>query len=222
MPSNIFLQWNSVPVSNTLPSPSSPHKLHSRTQNGKVEERSSPATVVASVTQPPDAYTWPYILKPVDQRSAKCLARLRLKERLEVEHMNPRNSQQKGKVVSRAKKPKSQKRSSLGVGRTRIKRSPGTVKDELRWFDDINCARRRHRSLPPVFPTTKLTLKELTIPIQKVPVRVRKKQAQSHGNDARSSSVSSSTLGSSPEPSSRLSASPLNNLHSKDYSIIIH
>ena len=222
MPPNIFLQWNSVPVSNSISFPSLPHKLHSRTHNGKVEERSSPATVVTSVNQPSDAYTWPYILKPVDQRSAKCLARIKLKEKLEAQHINPRNSQRKGKeVVSQGKKPKSRKRSSLGVGRTRRKRSPSTVEDELRWFDDIDCARRRHRSLPPLAPTSKFTLKELTIPIQRVPVRVRKKQAQCHGNDARCGSVSSSTLDSSPEPSSRLSASPLNNLHSKDY-VIIH
>lgn len=206
MPASIFLHWNSVPDLNSTPSPSpsSPHKLHSRTQNGKVEENVSPASVVASVDQTSGTYSWPYLLKPANQRSAKYAARMKLKERLEVQDANPRSHQRKrNEVSSQAKKPKGRKRSSLGVGRTKTKRPP--VEDSFCWFE---YTKRRPRSLPPLSPISKFALKELSIPIQRIPVRIRKKMTDNSAT--RSSSISSSTVDSSTELSSRSSVSPLN------------
>ena len=201
MPSRLFLQWNNIPELEAIPSPSSPHKLHSRTLNGKVEH-SSPATVVACVSSPPGGYTWPYILKNSEQRTAKCVARMRLQESQDLDHIN---GPKRGREVSktRNKKNRTQSRANSPMS-GRKKRSRMKDDIDLQWFESISHDRggRKTRSLS---PHCKVALKELSIPLMKIPVHVRKRTV---GQCDRSTTASSRC---STEQSSRLSSSPLSN-----------
>ena len=209
-----------MPQLDGFPSPSSPHKLHSRTQIGKVEKNCSPATVVASVVHPPDTYSWPYILKGGNngQRTAKCVARMKLQEKQDTDHFASRNRQQRRKEAkARTKKTKNLQRRSL-VSERRKRESP--LSNDLDWFGGRD--KRRPRSLPPLSTIAKFPLKKLSIPINRIPVRVRKKKGDSDiPFDARSRSSSYTTVDSPTEPSStsRTSSSPLNNIHSMAYAI---
>ncbi len=209
MPPRLFLQWNNVPELDAIPSPSSPHKLHSRTHNGKVEH-TSPATVVACVNSPPGSYTWPYILKNSEQRTAKCVARRRLQESQELNHIiGPKRGKEGGKVRSKKSRTQSRANSSMSG---RKKRSHIVMKDDiddLEWFESINHDRggRKIRSLS---PRCKVALKELSIPLMKIPVHaVKERKLGQCASLSAGSSTSSSR--SSTEQSSRLSSLPLSN-----------
>lgn len=209
MPPKLFLQWNNVPKLDNISSPSSPHKLHSRTQNGKVVH-DSPATVVTSIKRSKTSYAWPYILKDSGQRTAKCVARMRLQqEAQDLDFLSPKRLRggKEAKV-----KVKTHKRRSPQVERRKQSRTD----DDLRWFKSMSnyTAEGRHRSLPP--STSKVALKELSIPIRKIPVHVKKKKM----DDSDASSSCSSIDCSEQRSGSVLLPSPLNDFHSMAY--VIH
>ena len=206
MPPRLFLQWNNIPELDAISSPSSPHKLHSRTHNGKVEY-SSPATVVACVKSPPGGYTWPYILKNnSDQRTAKCVARMRIQETQDLDHIiNPKKGKEVGKV--RSKRGKNQPQASSPV--TQRRKRPRVIDDnDLQWFESINYdrGRRKTRSLS---PHSKVALKELSIPLFRIPVRIKKRKMEESDHSASSSRCS--TVDSVSEQSSSLLSLPLDN-----------
>lgn len=206
MPSNLFLNWNSVPSLDQLTSPSSPKRLYHRTQNGKVDH-CPPPMVVESMDHPQESYSWPYVLKSSSgQRAAKCIARMRIQEKQVVSDQVKR---QKGKETKpKAKKPKRQRRRTIAFVE---KGKPSS--DDIKWFDGIE---KRPSSLSPARSlSTKITLKELTIPVlQKVPPRVRKKLL--NGREASTSSDSGSSVDSDCRRSH--SMFPLmNNIHSKSH-----
>ena len=204
MPPRLFLQWNSIPELDTAPSPSSPHKLHSRTHNGKVEY-SSPATVVACVKSPPGRYTWPYVLKNSKQRTAKSVARMRLRETQDLDHIiSPKKGKEGGKV--RNKKSRIQARANSPVS-GRKKRSHVKDDNDLQWFESINHERegRKVRSLS---PRCKVALKELSIPLLKIPVPIKNRKLGDHDRSTSTSNNRCSTVDSLTEQSSRLSSSP--------------
>ena len=210
MPPRLFLQWNNIPELDAIPSPSSPHKLHSRTHNGKVEY-SSPATVVACVNSPPGGYTWPYILKNSEQRTAKCVARMRLQETQDLDHLiGPKRGKEVGKV--RNKKSRTQSRANSPMS-GRKKRSHVKDDNDLQWFESINHDDRGERKTRSLSPRCKVALKELSIPLLKIPVRVKKRKLGDCDRGAGSSTSSSrcSTVDSLMEQSFRLSSSPLSN-----------
>lgn len=208
MPPRLFLQWNNIPELDPTPSPSSPHKLHCRTHNGKVEY-SSPATVVACVKSPPGGYTWPYILKNSEQRTAKCVARMRLQETQDLDHIiGPKRGKEVGKV--RNKKNRSQARANSSMS-GRKKQSHLKDDNDLQWFESINHERegRKTRSLS---PRCKVALKELSIPLLKVPVRVKKRNPGDHDRSTSTSSSRCSTVDSLVEQRFRLSSLPYVNI----------
>ena len=207
MPPRLFLQWNNIPELDAIPSPSSPHKLHSRTHNGKVEHSSS-ATVVTCVNSPPGDYTWPYILKNPEQRTAKCVARMKLQEGQDLDHAaGPKRGKEIGKVRNKKRGNRARVNSPMSGGRK--KRSHVNDGNDLQWFESINHDRggRKVRSLS---PRCKVALKELSIPLKKIPVGVKRKLRE-YDRSATSSTGSSrcSTVDSLLEQSSRLSSSPL-------------
>ena len=197
MPPNLFLHWNSVSEVDRSNSASSSLKfIHSRTQNGKVV-RGAPATVVAS-EYPPNEYAWPYILKPSEQRTAKCVARMKLQEKLDSMNKCTEVKSQARKQTSKGRRNSPKPRQSKC-----LPASDGTIQ----WFDGIKCsAEQRTRSLPPL--VNKIALKRLSIRMRRIPVRIRKKRA-SDADELRSRSSSCSTTDSSLDLSL---SSPLDNL----------
>ena len=185
MPTNLFLHWNSIPKVDLITSPSSPHKLHSRTRNGKVTH-SHPATVIASEYQQksPEHYTWPYELPPFKQgnvRTAKCLAKLKLKESVDSEYGN------------RSRGTKSQ--TVKGGGKSRRMSIPGPHKrSPVNNARSIDHSYRRPMSLPPF--SKKIAMKRLSIQMNRVPVRVKKKGASDIDALSSSSGSSCSTVDS--------------------------
>lgn len=175
MPPNLFLHWNSVPQLDSTLSPSSPHKLHSRTIGGKVVENGSPAMVEATLDQPTETYTWPYVMKSSEQRTAKCVARMKLKRQTNNNDncITPRSRNEKRKECkTRTTKAATRKRSSPAIGGRGESRAK--LKDRLDWFEHDG---KRPRSLPPLSNfSSKFSLKKLSIPICRIPVRVKKKK----------------------------------------------
>lgn len=207
MPPGLFLHWNNVPELDPVPSPSSPHKLHSRTLNGKVQH-SSPPTVVACVKSPSGHYTWPYILKNSEQRTAKSVARMKLQETYEMNHtVGPKRGKEVGKV--RNKKSRIQARTNnLPIPGGRKKQSHAKDDNDLQWFESINHDKGGERKTRSLSPRCKVALKKLSIPLVKVPVRDRKKELD-HGAGSSTGSSRCSTADNFMERSFRLSSSPI-------------
>lgn len=202
MPPRLLLKWNNVPIATQCQTRSSPHVLlHGRIQNDKVEY-SSPETVVVSGNSPHGYYSWPYALLNSQQRTAKCVAHRKIQEIQDLDHRACPKSDTFTKV-GKVRKKKVRGRS--------LANSPVTGKKEqlhVKSGTDLRLVERKGRKTYSSRHCL-VALKELSIPLDKVPFHVKKRNLENSDQSASSSSRCFTAVDgvAEVEPSSRPSSS---------------